>query len=229
MGTVDDDWVAHHYDYRAPELGRQLHSSFERMRARCPVTHSDQRGGYWVVAAHDEVVQVAQDWETFSSELGVSIPETTMVSKAIPEHIDPPLHREYKRLINAHFSPAAVAPFEDDTRAIVTRLIDDFVERGSVDFMADFAVPFPGLAFFELALGAPAGELETVNHHATSATKPDNPDAREHWLALNEWIDAFIDRRRDEPARGDVVDSVLVAEIEGRPIREDQARASICC
>lgn len=224
---LDDEWIAEHYDYLAPELGQHLHQGFERMRARCPITHSDQRGGYWIVSKHDDVLAVAQDWETFSSELGVSIPKTQMLTKAIPVHIDPPLQREYKRLINAHFSPAAVAPFEEPTRAIVTGLIDDFVERGSADFMAEFAVPFPGLAFFELALNAPSDELASVNHHATSATMPNSPDAREHWQALNEWIDAFTERRRAEPAKGDVVDAVLAAEIEGRPIRDDEIRGII--
>ena len=64
------------------------------MRATCPVTHSDERGGFWAVTRYADVLGVAQDWETFSSELGVSIPETTMVSRAIPEHVDPPLHRD---------------------------------------------------------------------------------------------------------------------------------------
>jgi cytochrome P450 len=82
------------------------------------------------------------------------VPETKMVVRAIPEHLDPPLHREYKRLINAFFTPAVVAEYERPTRDLVTRLIDDFVEAGRCDFMADFARPFPGLAFFELVLNA---------------------------------------------------------------------------
>jgi len=46
-----------------------------------------------------------------------------------------------------------VIEIEGDADALlplVDRLIDGFVERGECDFMADFARPLPGLAFFEL-------------------------------------------------------------------------------
>src|SRR5437016_6049153 len=129
MHALSDEWIAHHYDYLAPELGGQLHSSLERMRAMCPVTHSEERGGYWIVSKYQDVLRVAQDWNTFSSQLGVSIPTTQMVTTAIPVHIDPPLHREYKRLINGYFTAAVVDVYEASTRAIVTELIDEFVER----------------------------------------------------------------------------------------------------
>ena len=78
----------------------------------------------------EDVLRVAQDWQTFSSAQGVSVPGNgKMVVPAIPEHLDPPLHRTYKRLINAHFTPAVVARYEAPTRDLVTRLIDEFVEH----------------------------------------------------------------------------------------------------
>jgi cytochrome P450 len=197
------------------------------MRSLCPVTRSDERGGFWVVTRYEDVLAVAQDWDTYSSALGVSIPETKMVSPAIPEHIDPPLHREYKRLINAWFTPAVVGPYEEPTRALCTRLIDAFVDTGRCDFMADFAQPFPGQAFFELVLGAPAGDARAVADLATRASLPTNPDARECWQSLNEWITAFVADRRAGKPKGDVVDAILGAEIEGRPIEEREVMGLI--
>ena len=49
---------------------------------------------------------------------------------ALPEQVDPPLHREYKRLINAYFTPAAVLEHEPAVAGVVTDLIDEFVEAG---------------------------------------------------------------------------------------------------
>ena len=80
------------------------------MRERCPVAHSDQHEGYWIVTGYDDVLRVAQDWQTFSSAHGVSVPAKPSSLVAIPEHVDPPLHRSYKRLINPFFTAAAVAP-----------------------------------------------------------------------------------------------------------------------
>ncbi len=107
-----DDWYAHHFDHLSPDLAQNLHETLATMRDRHPVAYSEEHGGFWVVTGYEDVLRVAQDWRTFSSAHGVSVPETKMVVKAIPEHLDPPLHREYKRLINAFFTPAVVAEYE---------------------------------------------------------------------------------------------------------------------
>jgi cytochrome P450 len=224
---ITDEWCREHFDYLAPQFSGALHPTLERMRRLCPVAHSDQYGGYWIVTKYEDVLKVAQDWESFSSELGVSIPQTQMTVQAIPEHIDPPLHRVYKRLINAYFTPAAVAPYEEPTRALVTRLIDDFIEAGTCDFLTDFARPFPGLAFFELVLNAPSDDVGRLNDLATRASMPNNPDARECWAGLTKWIDDFVDLRRSEPRRDDVVDAIMSAEIEGRPVTHEEVRGLI--
>ncbi|MGO8862642.1 MAG: cytochrome P450 [Acidimicrobiales bacterium] len=224
---ITDEWCVHHFDYLRPELTRELHATLARMRVLCPVTFSDQLGGYWVVTDYEDVLRVAQDWEAFSSQLGVGIPEKATTPLAIPEHIDPPLHRDYKRLINAYFTPDVVGRYEEQTRALVTRLIDGFIEIGTCDFMSAFARPLPGLAFFELVLNAPSEEVEQLNEWATGASNPHNPDLKACWAGLTGWIEKFVELRRSGPRHEDVVDAILHAEIEGRPITFEEIGALI--
>jgi cytochrome P450 len=229
--AITDDWIADHFDLLSPALARELHPTLARARAQCPVAHSDQHGGYWVATRYDDVLRIAQDWEAFSSELGITVPHNPAAAassiKVIPVGIDPPLHRTFKRLINAYFTPAVVAPWEQPTRALVNRLIDDFIERGECDFMADFARPFPGLAFFDLALHAPADDLEEVNHYATLASVPDVEQQHEGLRNLARWIGGFVEQRRREGPRGDVVDAVMAADVEGRPITPEEVIGTI--
>jgi cytochrome P450 len=227
VDPLSDEWCAHHFNYLAPEFAQEIHPTLARMRAQCPVTHSDERGGFWVVTRYEDVLRVAQDWETFSSELGVAIPDTKMVTPAIPEHIDPPLHRVYKRLISAWFTPAVVRPYEQPTRALVTRLIDDVIEAGRCDFMTDIAQPFPGLAFFDLVLNAPPEEVTEVADLAQRASVPTNVDSKECWQALTAWITDFVARRRAQEPKGDVVDAILAADIDGRPVTETEIHGLI--
>jgi len=220
--TVRDEWLTEHFDYLSHDFGDDIHPALRGLREVCPVAHSDQYGGYWILTRYDDVLRAAQDWETWSSEVGggVGIKPAGMTIKAIPVHIDPPLHREYKRLINMWFTVAAVAGYEQRTRELVTQLIDGFVDAGECEFQAAFAQPLPGLAFFELVLNAPPDEAQEVNHHAHTAANPGNPDTAPHWAALNEWIVDFVERRRSSAPRDDVVNAVLSAEIEGRPITQ---------
>ena len=146
--VITSDWCAHHFDFLAPDLATSLPETLDHMRAHHPVAWSEKYGGFWVISSYEEVLRVAQDWETFSNEHGITVPSGPTSVPAIPEQVDPPLHREYKRLVNRWFTPAAVAPLEDGARRIATELVDTFDGSGSAEIMADFALPFPGLVFF---------------------------------------------------------------------------------
>ena len=196
LGMINDEWVQDHFDYVSDELAHDLHGTLARARELCPITHSDAWGGYWVATKYEDVLRIAQDWDTFSSQLGVTIPQNDSIALAIPEHIDPPIHREYKRLINAYFTPAVVAQYEDRTRALVHRLMDDFIEKGECDFQEAFAVPFPAMAFFEFVLNAPSDEVVRLSELSTGASNVTNPDSAACWKGLTDWIDIFLEQRQ---------------------------------
>lgn len=229
---VSDEWITDHFDVHAPELGADLHRTLARARQMCPIARSDvYEDGYWVATTYEDVLRIAQDWETWSNQLGITVgPDSGkgLESMVIPPvTIDPPLQREFKRLINRYFTPAAVAPWEDATRVLVTSLIDGFIEAGECDFMEAFARPLPGLAFFDLALHAPQEDLEQVNDWATLASLPTEAESTDARVALGTWIAQFLAARREQEPQGDVVDAVLAAEIDGRPINEIEAIGSV--
>jgi cytochrome P450 len=105
-GRITDEWVECHFDHLSPELARELHPTLARARSLCPVAHSDAYGGFWVATRYEDVLRVAQDWETFSSELGIGVPAPPSQMKILPVTIDPPLQRTFKRLVNTQFTPA---------------------------------------------------------------------------------------------------------------------------
>jgi cytochrome P450 len=221
-GAMPEEWYRDHFDYLSPDLAPGLHPTLARMREGCPVAHSDEYGGYWVVTKYEDVLAVAQNWEAFSSAHVLSVSSTKGVVRNLPVEADPPEQRVFKRLINPYFTPAAVAKWEEPTRALVTHLIDQFIEQGSCDFMDDFARPYPSLAFFTMAINAPEGDLEHVAKMASKSSTPNDPAARESWMGLYAWIKEFVQQRQDQPDRGDVVDGVRRAIVDGRPITEDE-------
>ena len=219
---ITDEWCSERFDHLSPQLGPRLYETMEHMRAHHPVARSEKYGGFWIVSTYEDVLHVAQDWQTFSSAHGVTVPFAPTPMPALPEMVDPPLHREYKRLINYWFRPQVVLKEEQSTRSLVTRLLDDVIETGRCDFMSAVARPLPGLVFFEQVLHAPAEELGEINRLATLASMPTTAQAREARGQMLRWIGEFADRRRAEAARDDVVDAVLNAEIEGRPITQTE-------
>jgi cytochrome P450 len=221
-GTISREWCTNHFDFTAPALSAHLHDALGYMREHCPITRTDQHGGQWLVTRYDDVLRIAQDWRTFSNEAKGDGNHAAPPILMLPESVDPPLHTVYKRLINAYFTAAAVARYEDATRMQAKRLIDGFIENGECDFMAQFARPFPGLVFFEEVLHAPADRVAELNEMATAVSTPGSPNAAEGWQGMVGWIADLVEQRRSDGPRGDVVDGVMAAEIEGRPITREE-------
>ncbi len=224
---LPDDWCLHQFDHLSPDLAATLPETMTRMRELCPVAHSEQYGGFWVASGYEEVLSVAQNWAVFSSAHGLSVTGTKGVVRNLPVEVDPPEQRSYKSLITPYFTPAAVADWEQPTRDLVTRLIDEFIADGRCEFMDAFARQLPSLAFFELAIGAPADELEKVAYLASRSSIPNHPDARDNWKGLYAWVKGFLTDRREQPPRGDVVDAVLAADIDGVPLTEDETIGAV--
>ena len=71
---TSDEWIIDHFDIHAPELGAHLHDTLARARELCPIARSDvYHGGYWVATRYEDVLRIAQDWETWSNQLGISV------------------------------------------------------------------------------------------------------------------------------------------------------------
>ena len=65
----------------------------------------------------------------------------------IPLNIDPPEHVKYRRLLDPLFAPRRIDALETDIAERVHHFVDEFAERGSCDFTAEFAELFPSSVF----------------------------------------------------------------------------------
>ena len=164
------------------ELAATLPDTLARMRSLCPVARSENYGGFWVVTEYEDVLRVAQDWETFSSAHGLTVPPSPIAVRNIPVEVDPPLHRTYKRLINAYFTPAAVVavgagnPCAGDPA-------DRRLHRARAP--ASSWIRSPGRSRLGRSSSsrsdAPRESVEKVADLASKSSTPNDPEAAECW------------------------------------------------
>ncbi len=224
---ITDDWIEHHFDHLSSAFSQDFHPTLARARSLSPVVRSDAyENGFWLLTKYEDVLRTAQDWQAFSSELGITVPSPEQQMKILPVTVDPPLQREFKRLVNSEFTPVKIAPWEEPTRALVNELIDGFIERGECDFLTEFAQPLPGLAFFQFSLHAPTEDLVQVNSWATAASLQ-HDGAQDALMKLAGWVAGIIQERGTNGPRGDVIDAVMAAQIEGRPITFEEMIGTI--
>ena len=70
-GGFDEAMFAKRFNQFRPEYGPHFTEVYGYMRANCPIAHTDELGGFWVITRYKDIARVALDSETFSSSYGV--------------------------------------------------------------------------------------------------------------------------------------------------------------
>jgi cytochrome P450 len=187
----------------------------------CPVGKSDLYGGLWFISKYDDVARAARDWQTYSSAQGSSpVPlDTGGDVKLMPIHTDPPLQRDLRRLIDRHFGPKLVATAEPALRQIAVELFEKFESRGSVEFMSEYAVPYPAQSFFMYAFGVEPDE-RVMRWLADIVHSPHTAGASVQQFFR--WTKGVLDARRAGEPRDDVLNSLLIGTVNGRELEESE-------
>ncbi|MCX4092373.1 cytochrome P450 [Nocardia sp. alder85J] len=213
-----------HFDHHDARLGADPLEVSREMRERCPVTHTDVHGGFWVVSDYDDARRILQDPATFTNSKSVRVPAGPQTRPLPPLEYDPPQHMKYRNIISKAFSPKNIAALEPAIRALTVNLIEQFREKGSCELVADLAAPLPTTIFTEL-MGLPNADAEKFHYWATNinhvAHEGDGAiSAGEATAQTMEYLRVILDERKANP-RDDIATALVQGEIDGAPISED--------
>ncbi len=192
---------------------------FAEMRAHQPV-FLDERINIWHVFRYEDVLTVLTDYARFSSrafeEMGGFF-EGTLIAK------DPPDHRKLRNLVNQAFTPRAVARLEGRVTQIAQELLDQVLEKGELDVVADIAFPLPARVIAEL-LGVPDADWDIFQRWARAETS--SPvDRREASRTMRQemwdYFGQLVEERRRAP-REDLITALCQAEIDGQHLSQSE-------
>ncbi|GAA1770960.1 cytochrome P450 [Agromyces humatus] len=169
---------------------------FERMRAAGPAVWLT-RHGVAAFTRHAPVREILVDHDTFVSGAGVGPKNLHHEPAWRPQGIlesDPPIHTAMRTAMVDVISPRGVRALRDRFQVFADELVDDLVERGTVDAVGDMAEVFPIHAFGD-AVGIPReGRAENLLPHGAmnfSAFGPDNERSRAyfaHGEGTRDWV-----------------------------------------
>jgi cytochrome P450 len=195
------------------------------LRAVGPVVDMGDEGGGMFVVGHDESVRhVLQNPQVFSSGLdAVSIGQ---VRPLIPLQIDPPEHRNYRKLLDPIFAPKQVALLEDQTRDLVKELIGPLVPQGRAHVHRELSEPLPTTVFLQL-LGLPVSRTREFIELKDGIIRPPTHTPEDRIAYCNEVgqkiyavLQEAIDERQQE-RRDDFLSMFLDAEVDGHRLTEE--------
>ncbi len=107
---------------QAPEDLAHPQPQFRHLRDAGPIVDMGEELGMVIVGGDAEVRHVLHHPEVFSS--GIDAVAIGQVRPLIPLQIDPPHHRNYRKLLDPIFAPRQIALLEDQTRELVRELIE---------------------------------------------------------------------------------------------------------
>jgi cytochrome P450 len=217
-----------HIDLLSPKSfdGGQPHDQYRWLREHDPVHWHEEPGGrgFWAITRYEDVRAIGRDPTHFSSEPTIMIADP-MASLAFGEHkmmlmMDPPQHTDYRKLISREFTQGPAGALAPRVRRLAQQIVDDVIERGECDFVADVAGEMPSYVIAEL-MGLPLDDgrklyqlTETI--HTAPESLPPGAGARAV-MEMFAYADGVIHDKRARPAN-DLASKLLAAEVDGKKL-----------
>jgi hypothetical protein len=211
------------FDLYSPAIDADPFPYYAVLREQYPCYWS-KGAGIWILSRYADVVQAAQDWETYSSTQGNMIDELPGRAGGTLGTTDPPRHDRLRALAQSAFLKRNIAHLVPLTLEIADRSLERIVERKSFDFVADFSSQITvGLLF--RTMGLPERDHSDIRRKvilAVSTDKSVKGRTAEHISAFKEladFITAEVTARRAKPT-DDLITHLAEAEIDGDRLSE---------
>ena len=155
--------LVHDFDHVDPaKFSEDPFGPFLALRESAPpIFFSRHHGGFWVVQGYDDLKEVLRTPALFSS-WPMNIPYVAAwPRKLVPVELDPPDHKKYRALLAPLFTPKAVELMEPMILRSAKELVDRFQNESEIEFLEEFARPFPTVVFMRL-MGLPLEDADKL-------------------------------------------------------------------
>jgi cytochrome P450 len=174
----------------------------------------------WVLTRHALVQEAYLDPERFSSERS-DLAALGITWKLNPLEFDPPEHYKYRRNLNPLFTPRAVSEMDKPVQVACDELIGEFAERGSCEFISEFAEKFPSYIFLDL-MGMPRDMLPQFLDWERNLMRAEDPREKVGaMMSVFKYLEKFIEAQRKQPTT-ELMKTILAGKYEERPLTNDE-------
>jgi cytochrome P450 len=219
------------YDYQVQD---DPYPVYARLRAEAPLYRNDELD-FWALSRHEDVAAAFRDPVQFSNANGVSIDPSAWGPRAQRTAsflaMDPPRHTRMRALVSRGFTPRRVQDLEPRIRELAGKHLAPCLEKGTFDFVGDFAGLLPMDVVSEL-VGVPEQDRAPLRPLADALVHREDGLAAvprsgaEAALKLIVYFSELISERRARPDGGtgepDLTSALLAAEVDGDRLTDEE-------
>jgi len=185
--------------------------------------HACQGDQIPLILGHRDVRSAAKDWQTFSSDAPFRVPipseEAVRTVRQIPIELDPPQHTAYRKAIEPWFLRPTKPDYCARLDQLVFEMLDQAIDSGEVEIMADFALPLQSRAL-AILLELPDSEAEHWIGWGNSLFREGDGVAK--GAQLDAYLAAQFARAQRDSGAPDFFAFLTRLEVEGRHLTEDE-------
>lgn len=205
---------------------------FEKVRKE--IGHStidDQNDPVTMLLRLKDVRRTAHNWKTFQSGAKpgrIVVPSEVHIreTRQIPFEVDPPLHKEYRNLIEGWFRRPLEVEYEAKLKEQIEEAVEEALKKDSLEIIRDFALPLQSRAL-TLLLNVPYEEAETWIDWGTHVFRSeDDPLDSSKATILYDYIDREIERAANNPT-DDLYSLLLASEVSGKKLTKEEVKGVI--
>ncbi|MDQ8201456.1 cytochrome P450 [Pelagicoccus sp. SDUM812003] len=124
----------------------ELHDPFKEAKEKGPILVAEFQGEKIpMILKLKDIREATKDTETYSSDAPRRVPipseEDVRTVRQYPLEVDPPVHAEHRKIVEPFFLRPKLPEYEKKLNALIDRLIDEALERETLDVVHDFAIP----------------------------------------------------------------------------------------
>ena len=220
------------------------HHVFDALRREAPVwfhpptAHTPGGEGFWVLSRYADILAVANDSETFSSETGgardgggTTLEDMPMgfAVGALLNMMDDPRHAKIRKLLTPSTTPRALRAIEEDLTQRAVGIVEAALAKRDCDFLVDVAAELPLQAVAQLA-GVPQEDRHELMNWANVTLDYEDREIGEvndrlvqAQVRMVEYGTELLARKRIQPA-DDLLSVITHALIDGEPLTEGEQR-----
>lgn len=222
----------HDFDAEATETFDSPHALFDDLRQRCPVAHSNDLDGFWLLTRYQDIADSMADFSMFSTAVQNVVPRVATAGRRPPLHLDPPEHTPYRRAIAPLFRRVRIEYWDPLVREMAAKLFEPLVQRGEADICQDFSyhLPIHVLAEFFMIPQDKAEQIRAMGKAFNHALQTkDMEGIQRNSQFLYDMAQEIIDDRKINPRdpASDPTSALLAAREGGEPLPDEMILGTI--
>lgn len=120
----------------------KIYKEYRFLRKQCPVIHTKQYGGYWLMTRYEDVKRVAMDSDTFISSVKAVVPSDPRGIRRPPLNFDAPAHTPFRTALERTVKPTRLRRLAEPLERHAEEELAPLLSAGRGDISTQFGANF---------------------------------------------------------------------------------------